>query len=526
MVSDFFLSFAAHAHTKNELEFDPQKELELRRRNSPEEAQKLTEMTLDKLQKDICSSGYGLEDVKSFILYSSYRGEPAENDTQICESILRAIHNRFGKHAASQVALIGHTTSGELENEDLVLKEISGVGYNGLSVLAMVTNLPIGVGRTWGLRTVEEAGEQGREMAHEAWVDFNQHTLSKEHLHLKKTLLVLTHGSNINTPGHEHFVAEGVARFMGTTREARIMNVIGGTSGDGLRARLCRQFYGRLKEHEKFKVLDGESVCGLIPNISEVSSGVASGTEDATFGKQHTFYFDTEKEPHFKYVKRIDNEDPCTMYADMIYEMETQLSMEKGTPLVDRKVFDQMISEALSQQGVLIFNPALARYAFAFPFGNYTTCAAIRVVGKDLELMFPIRSYTPEMQGYLITGQFKGYKSVGREARRLFDMLRSDQGFNRNDVTILVSCINRRISEVMSGIRSGTEAEIFKEGLSSTQVIGFLAPGEISFDHLIQEPYFHAFTCWGITIHSHAAIDRVKCEKNELGIKSWIKGKT
>jgi hypothetical protein len=524
--NDFFLGFAGHAHTRNELELDPQRELELRTRNSPEEAQKLTGMILDKLEKDIFNSGYSLEDVKLLTLYSSYRGEPTEKDTTICESILRVIENRFKKHPTSQLKLVGHTTSGELENEDLMLKEISGVGYNGLSLLGLVTNLPIGVGRTWGLRTADEAREQGREMAHDSWVDFNQQTTSKEHLPMKKTLLVLTQGSIINTPGYEHFLAEGIAHFMGSAREARIMNVIGGSSGDGLAAKVCRQFYGKLKENPQFKILDGESVCALIPNLSEVSTGVAPGTENVTFGRQHTFYFDTEKEPHYKYVRRIDNEDPCVMCANMIYEMETQLSKEKGLPLIDRKVFDGMISAALAQQSALIFNPALARYAFAFPFGNYTTCPAMRVVGKDLELMFPIRSYVPEMHGYLITGQLKGYTSIGREARRLYDMLRADRGFNRNDATILVSCINRRICEVMSGIKSGTEAEILREGLSSTQVMGFLAPGEISFTHLVQEPYFHAYTCWGITLHSQTVTSKAKERKTELGIKGWIKGKT
>jgi hypothetical protein len=103
-------------------------------------------------------------------------------------------------------------------------------------------------------------------------------------------------------------------------------------------------------------------------------------------------------------------------------------------------------------------------------------------------------------------------------------MLRADQGFTRNDATLLVSCINRRISEVMTGINSGIEAEIFKEGLSSTQAIGFLAPSEISFTHLIREPYFHAFTCWGITLHSKTATTKPKEKKNELGIMGWIKG--
>jgi hypothetical protein len=512
----------------NELELDSQRESELRRRNSPEEAQKLIGMALDKLERDIPTRGCGLEDVKLLILYVSYRGAPQEKDTLICESILRAIGDRFKNCAGSQLRLIGHTTCGELENEDLMLNKISGVGHNGLSLLALVTNLPIGVGRSWGLRTADEAGEQGREMARDAWVDFSQQTTSKEHLHMKKTLLVLTQGSKVDTPGYEHFLAEGIAHFMGGTREARIMNVIGGASGDGLASKLCRQFYGRLKEHLEFKVLDGESVCGLIPNLSEVSTGAALGTEGLIFGSQHTFHFDAEKEPHYKYIKRIDNENPCAIIPKMIYDLDAQLSKEKGLPPIDRKASDEMISGALAQRSVLIFNPALSRYALAFPFGNYTCCPAMRVVGEDLELMFPIRSYTPEMNGFLATGG--DYKGIGKEARRLYDMLRADQGFGKNDVTILVSCVNRRIGELITGITLGMEAEIFKEGLSSTQVIGFLAPGEMAFTHLMQEPYSHAFSCWGITLHSkmdtkeNAAKHQEK-EKADMGIRSWIRGK-
>jgi len=526
MDNDFFLGFAGHAHTMNELELDPQKELELRIRNSPEEAQKLTGMVLDKLEKDIVDSGYTLEDVKLSILYLSYRGELAEKDTLICGSILRAIENRFRKHAASHLRLVGHTTGGELENEDLMLKEISGIGYNGLSLLAVVSNLPIGVGRTWGLRTAQEAGEQGREMARDAWVDFSQQTTSKEHLHMKKTMLVLTQGSNVNTPGYEHFLAEGITHFMGGTREARIMNVIGGSSGDGLTAKSCRQFYGRLKEHPQLKVLDGESVCGLIPNLSDVSIGVSPGTYITSTllekAQQHTFHFDTEKEPRYKYIRRIDNEDACVSYSKMIYEMEAQLSKKKGLPLIDGKVISEMISEASSQQRLLIFNPVTAKYAFAFPFGNYSTCPATRIVGEDIELMFPIRSYIPEMVGYLIAPE--DVTGVGKEAHRMYDMLRADQGFSRSDATLLVSCVNRRLLELMAGIRSGNEAEILKEGLSSTQVIGFLANGELSFTHLMQEPYFHAFTCWGITLHSEAATTKPKEKKKTIGIKGWIKG--
>ena len=520
MVNDFFLGFAGHAHTMNELETDQQRELELRGRNTPEEAQKLTVMILDRLEKDLSDGGYGIEDVKLLILYLSYRGEPAEKDTLICGSILRAIENRFKKHAASQLRLIGHTTGGELENEDLVLKEISGIGYNGLSLLALATNLPIGVGRTWGLRTAEEAGEQGREMARDAWIDFTQQTTSKEHLHMGKTLLVLTQGSKVDTPGYEHFLAEGIAHFMGSTREARIMNVIGGSSGDGMNAKLFHQFYGRLKEHPQLKLLDCEAICALIPNLSEVSMGLA--VDGITrIGRQHTFHFDPEKEPHFKYVKRIGNEDPCTKYAEVTYENEVKLSKEKGLPMPDKEAILEAMRLSQAQKRLLIFNPVVARYAFAFPFGNYTCVAGMRVVGEDIELMFPIRSYTPEMPGYIVIGD---YEKVQKGARRVYDMLREDQGFCRNDATFLVSCINRRIVELMAGCRSGTEAEILKEGLSSTQVMGFLAYGEVSFTRLIQEPYSHAFSCWGITLHSKTATTEPKEKKKGIGIKGWIKG--
>ena len=501
MNGNFFMGFAAHAHTLNELETDQQRELELRNRNSPEEAQKLVGMALDKLEKDLLDSGYRLEDVKLLILYLSYRGEPAEKDTLICGTILRAIESKFKRHAANQLRLIGHTTGGELENEDLVLKEISGIGYNGLSLLALVTNLPIGVGRTWGLRTAEEAEEQGREMARDAWVDLSQQAVSKEHLHMRKTLLVLTQGSKVDNPGYEHFLAEGIANFIGSTREARIMNVIGGSSGDGMIAKLCDQFYGRLKEHSQLKVLEGEAVCALIPNLCETSIGLDVNAI-TKIGKQHTFHFDSEKEPHFKYVKRIGNEDPCTKYAEAIYENEVQLCKEKSLPMVDKEIILEAIRLSRAQKRLLIFNPVVARYAFAFPFGNYTCAAALRVVGEDIELMFPIRSYTPEMPGYFMIGD---HRKVQKGARRVYDMLREDQGFSRNDATFLISCINRRIVELMAGCKSGTEAEILKEGLSSTQVIGFLAYGELSFTNLIQEPYIHGFTCWGITLHSKTA---------------------
>lgn len=520
MVDDFFLGFAGHAHTMNELETDPQRELELRRRNTPEEAQKLIGMVLDKLEKDLSECGYSSEDVKLLIFYLSYRGEPLEKDTLICESILRAIGNRFKKHTVNQLRLIGHTTGGELENEDLVLKDVSGIGYNGLSLLALVTNLPIGVGRTWGLRTAKEAGEQGREMARDAWVDFNQQTMSKEHLHIRKTMLVLTQGSKVDTPGYEHFLAEGIAHFMGGTREARIMNAIGGSSGDGVTAKLCRQFYGRLKEHPQLKVLDGEAVCALIPNLCETSMGLDVNAINK-IGRQHTFHFNSDKEPHYKYVKRIGNKDPITATAEAIYENEAQLSKEKNLPMVDKGTILEAIQLSRAQKMLLIFNPTVARYAFAFPFGNYTCAAAMRMVEDNIELMFPIRSYTPEMPGYFVIGD---QGKIQKGARRVYDMLREDQGFCRNDATFLISCINRRIVELMAGCRSGTEAEILKEGLSSTQAIGFLAYGELSFTNLLQEPYIHGFTCWGMTLHSKNATIKPKEKKKGIGIKGWIKG--
>jgi len=522
MSDDFFAGFAAHAHTMNELETDPQKESELRRRNSPEEAQKLIGITLDKLEKDLSDGGYGLDDVKLLMLYLSYRGEPADKDTLVCRSILRAIENRFRKQTANELRLIGHTTGGELENEDLVLKEISGVGYNGLSLLALVTNLPIGVGRTWGLRTAEEAGEQGREMARDAWVDFSQQTTSKEYLHMRKTMIVLTQGSKVDTPGYEHFLAEGIAHFMGSARETRIVNVIGGSSGDGMNATLFHQFYGRLKEHPQLRVFDGEAVCALIPNLCETSLGldVQAGTP---VGGQRTFHFDTEKEPLFKYVKRIGNEDPCTMYARTIYENEVQLSKEKSLPMPDKEAILEAMRLSRAHKRLLIFNPVVARYACSFPFGNYTINAPVRAVGEDIELLLPVRNYTPELPGYIVMGD---HDKVQKGARRVYDMLREDQGFRRNDATFIVSCINRRLVELMAGCRLGTEAEILKEGLSSTQVIGFLAYGELSFTHLIQEPYSHAFTCWGITLHSKTATTKPKEKKKEteIGIKDWLRG--
>ena len=500
MNDDFFMGFAAHAHTLNELETSQQKEFELRKKNSLGEAKKLVEVVLSKIERDILRSSYSLEDVKLLVLYQSYRGETAEKDARICRSILKAIEDKFKGHN-SNLRLVGHTTGGELENEDLELQEISGIGYNGLSVLALATNLPIGVGRTWGLRTAEEAGTQGREMARDAWVDFSQQATSKEHLHMRKTMFVLTQGSKVDTPGYEHFLAEGIANFMGGTREAKVMNVIGGSSGDGVTATLFHQFYGRLKEHSQLRILDGEAVCALIPNLCETSMGLDVNAI-TKIGGQHTFHFNSEKEPHYKYVKRIGSKDPCTKLAEVIYENEARLSKEKGVPMPSKEAIQDALQLSKARGRLLIFNPIVCKYAVAFPFGNYTCAPCARIVGEDIELMFPIRNYVPEMPGYFMVGDVD---KLHKGARRVYDMLRADQGFNTNDATLLITCINRRLVELMAGCKSGTEAEILKEGLSSTQVIGFLAYGELSFAHLMQEPYGYGFSSWGITFHSKGA---------------------
>jgi len=524
MVDNFFLGFAGHAHTRNDLEVDPNKDAQLRKENSVEEAQRLTEKVLDKIVDNVSQTGRNLRDVKLLILYLSYRGETESKDKLICEGILGAVERKFrGKNAAEQLRLIGHTTGGELENEDLVLEEISGVGYNGLSLLALVTNLPIGVGRTWGLRTPTEARDQGREMAREAWVDFSQQVASKEHLRMGKTMLVLTQGSKVDTPGYEHFLAEGIADFIGSTREAKIMNVIGGSSGDGVVAQYFHQFFGRMKEHLQSRILDGEAVCALIPNVSETSIGLDTNGI-VKIGREHTFHFDSEKEPHFKYIKRIGREEPAIKFAKVVSENEVKVAKEKGLPIPDRKAIQSAIQEAVQlsreHKRLLIFNPVSARYAFAFPFGNYTCVAAMRMVGDDVELMFPIRSFTPEMPGYIMMGD---HGKVQKGAHRVFDMLRADQSFKKTDATLLISCINRRLVELMAGCKSGTEAEILKDGLASSQVIGFLAYGEMSFTNLLQEPYTYGFSCWGMTLHSVSGKeDKLQEATGELAKKEMV----
>lgn len=542
MGSGFFLGFAGHAHTKNRLETDQNIEMELRKRNNPREAQKLTETVLEKLEKDISTAGYALKDVKLLILYLSYRGESEEKDRLICERILRTIERRYGgRTAANQLRLIGHTTAGEIENEDLELKEVSGIGYNGLSLLALVTNLPIGVGRTWGFGTKEEATEQGREMAHNAWVDLNQNTSLKEHVQKSKTLFVLTQGpkggssQGLGKKGLEHFLAEGIANFMGSSRETRIINVIGGSSGDGLIARLFHQFYGNLGKQSEFKILDNEAVCALIPNLHEPSIG-SDVSPTRKVGRSYMFHFDREAEPRFMHLKRIGNKDPRELFAKIVYENEARISREQGRPIIDEKELFECISEF---EGLPV-HPALGKYGFALPFGNYAPVLPVRVTPKkDFELTRPVRSLEASMKGYIAEIDCA---KVQKGAHNVHNMLRENRGFGERDVTLLVSCISRRLAEILAGCKSRNEAEILKEALSSTQVIGFLAYGELWFTHLLQEPYHHNFSCWGITLRSEVngkderkrrkatrlpsgTEEFVSEEEKDLGIKGWIKGK-
>ena len=531
MVNDHFSAFTAHAHTKNELITDPSLEMELRKRNSPEEARRLAEMVLDRVEKSISDAALSLDDAKLLVLYSSYRGETDEKDREICEAVLGGIEKRFKRDTAgNQPRLIGLTTAGEIENEDLLLKDVSGIGYNGLSLLALDTSLPIGVGRTYGLGSQKEAVEQGREMAHEAWVDFNENTNLKEHAEKSKTLFVLTQGPTAGSVqvrgkrGFEHFLGEGIAEFMTRSREARITNVIGGSAGDGLIARIFRIFYGKLGTRSGLKTLNNEAVCALIPNVSEPSIGNDTAPTKR-IGKPYTFHFDREAQPEFMDIRRIDKKDPAALFAKVVYENEARESSKVGGPLMDEQELLTIISEF---EGIPT-NPVVGKYAFAFPFGNYDPVCPIRVImkgspGKEergMDLGHPIRSYEPVMKGYVTVIDCA---KVQKGARNVHNALRENRGFAARDITLLVSCVSRRLAEIMAGCLSGTEAEILKEALASTQVLGFLAYGELSFNHLLQEPFHHNFSCWGITFRSSPIESKKRKSRKELGIKDWIKG--
>ncbi len=516
MVNDFFLGFAGHAHTRNDLEVDPNKDTQLRTENSIEEAQRLTERVLDKIENDISQTGHHLTDVKLLILYSSYRGETEDKDKLICEGILGAIERRFnGKNTAEQFRLIGHTTAGEIENEDLELKEVSGIGYNGLSLLALATNYPIGIGRTWGLESERGAMENGKEMAHNAWIDFNQSIKSNEQLQKSKTLLVLTKGPTIGKGGWEYFLAAGIAEFLRSFRETRIANVIGGVSGDGIIGQKMHQFYGRIGKLSELKILDSDAVCALIPNIVEPSCGL-DVSPVKRIGESYIFHFDPNAEPKFKYLKRIGDEDPRKVHARIICENETKISRERGLPPPSETELLQQISEI---EGIPL-NLTLAKYAFAFPFGNYAPANLLRVHGPIFELLQPVRCHDPSIPGYIVVVD---HEKVQKGARNVFNMLRENRGFMGRDVTFIQSCISRRLAEIIAGCSSNAECQIFKEALSSTQVCGFLAYGELSFTHLLQEPFVYNFSCWGMTLRSVVGKeDKLQEEKSSPAEKEVV----
>ena len=67
MAGDFFLGFAGHAHTKNEIGTDPNSEMELRNRNNTKEAQELTESIFDKIEGNCLSLKEGFEKIKKWV---------------------------------------------------------------------------------------------------------------------------------------------------------------------------------------------------------------------------------------------------------------------------------------------------------------------------------------------------------------------------------------------------------------------------------------------------------------------------
>ncbi len=254
------------------------------------------------------------------------------------------------------------------------------------------------------------------------------------------------------------------------------------------------QFYGRLGRPSELRILDSDAVCALIPNLVEPSCGL-DVSPVKRIGESYIFHFDPDAKPKFKYLKRIGNEDPRKVHARIICENETRISCERGLPPPNEKELLQQISEI---EGIPL-NLTLAKYAFAFPFGNYAPANLLRVHGEAFELVQPVRSHDPSIPGYIVVID---HEKVQKGARNVFNMLRESRGFTRRDVTFIQSCISRRLAEIIAGCTSNTECQIFKEALSSSQVCGFLAYGELSFTHLLQEPFVYNFSCWGLTLRS------------------------
>ncbi len=518
MADDFFLGFAAHVHTRNDLVPAPDLALQLRRANSAGEARALTETALKKIEGDISGAGCTLKDVKLLVLYVSYRGDTPEKDQLISEEMLKAIWERFrGRTAPEGLRLIGHTTAGEVVNQDLLLKEPSGIGYNGLSLLALATSFPVGIGRTQGMRTPDEAAEQGKEMVRGAWIDINK-CGSKEHAQRSKTLLVLTKGANIGKRGYEYFMTDGIAEFISRTREARIASVLGGCSGDGVVGKSMHQYFAKLGGQLEMKILDNEAVCALIPLADEPSIGLDLAPV-RQIGEVQTYHFDPDAEPRYKFLKRIGERDPREVFAEAIYENEAQIARERGLPLpIEKELFSQV-----SEIDGIPLNITLAKYAFAFPFGNYAPMSILKVSGPTVELLQPIRSHDPSIPGRIV---IIDEKSVQKGAWNVLDMMRENRGFGPRDTSLIITCVSRRLVEMMAGCTTNTEGQIFSEKLPSTQVMGFLAYGELSFTNLLQEPYIYTCSCWGMTLRSRqgggAGDDAVQQEAAAVGGRGEI----
>jgi hypothetical protein len=123
----------------------------------------------------------------------------------------------------------------------------------------------------------------------------------------------------------------------------------------------------------------------------------------------------------------------------------------------------------------------------------------IRVHGETVELLQPVRSHDPSIPGYIVVID---HNKVKNGAWNVFNMLRENRVFRKRDITFVITCVSRRLAEMIGGCTSNTEGQIFREALSSTQMTGFLAYGELSFTNLLQEPFVHNFSCWGMTLRS------------------------
>lgn len=507
-----FLCFVGHAHTHNELEIDRSSEMKTRKTNGKNEARRLTTSVLDKIEKEISEVGYTLRNVRLLVLYLSYRGNTEGRDREICETVLKTIKERFeADEATQQLRLIGHTTAGEIENEDIELtrrgKKVSGIGYNGLSLLGIVTNLPIGVAHSSVLKEAGEATKRGRKMVQDAWQDLVNTQEQSDQSTRTKTLLVLTQGGKASVEdlkglktGFEHFLASGIVEFMKNNAGTNINRVIGGSSGDGPIGRVFRQFYKGTGKRAEFCILEDEAVCALIPNVLETSVGRADPPieEFDKDARLQDFVFDLDMEPKFMYIKGIDNESPPDRLAEIIFQNESRLAKERKIGLTFNN--RDLINVMNTLEGFPTSPPVLFKYAFAFPYDDWWPICPIRTVHPQryLELTRPVRIGGSRIQGRVV---HIDCDKVQEGAYLVCEMLRH-RSLHERDIVFLVSCVSRQLAEKLAEKKKDTEAQIFMERLLSTQVLGFLAYGEMSIDQTLKVPYHYNFSCWGLALRS------------------------